>query len=166
MISGLNNRDSFIDALRAWTDVFMSTSIAGIFQYAKEQGVSMPQIGTMFRIRRRGSCGVSEVGLDLGISNPAASQMLERLVQAGLVERREDPGDRRARQIVLTERGHQLLRGAMEARTRSFGALADRLSARERHRAAAALRTLAAHAGGPGDMPSGPAQDSEEHPFT
>jgi DNA-binding MarR family transcriptional regulator len=166
LIPLLNNRDQFIDALGAWTDAFMSTSIAGIFQYAREQGVSMPQIGAMFRIRRRGSCGVSEVGLDLGITNPAASQMLERLVQGGLVERREDPDDRRARQIVLTERGHQVLRGAMDARTRSFSALADRLSARERGRAVGALRILAAHAGDPGDMLSRPVRDAKERSST
>jgi DNA-binding MarR family transcriptional regulator len=166
LISPPDNRDQFIDALRAWTDAFMSTAMAGIFQYAKEQGVSMPQIGAMFRIRRRGSCGVSEVGLDLGVTNPAASQMLERLVLAGLVERREDPDDRRARQIVLTERGHQVLRGAMEARTRSFGALADRLSPRERGRAAASLRTLAAHAGDPGDKLFRPAREAKEHSST
>ena len=143
----MDNREQFIDTLREWTEVFMSASMGTFLQFAKEQGLSVPQIGALFHINSRGTCGVSDIGDDLGVTSAAASQMLERLVQNGLVERSEDPNDRRAKQIVLTERGHRVVRGSMEARQRWFAALADGLSPHERDLAVASLRTLVAHSG-------------------
>jgi DNA-binding MarR family transcriptional regulator len=127
--------------------------------------VSVPQIGALFHIRSKGSCGVTDVGDDLGVTSAAASQMLERLVQNGLVERREDPDDRRAKRIVLTEEGHRLVRASMQARQRWFAALADRLSLSERELAAEALRTLVARSGAPSKhAPAHPQRDAKEHP--
>ena len=161
----MDSRDRFLSALREWTAVSMSTSMGAFLQFAKEQGLSVPQIGALFHINSRGACGVTDIGDDLGVTSAAASQMLERLVQNGLVERREDPDDRRAKRIVLTERGHRVLRGSLEARQRQFAALADRLSTRERDLAAAALRTLVARNGAsPTDAPSHPRRNAKEHP--
>jgi DNA-binding MarR family transcriptional regulator len=143
----MDSREQFLGALREWAAVFMSTSMGTFLQFAKEHGVSIPQIGALFHIRSKGSCGVTDIGDDLGVTSAAASQMLERLVQNGLVERREDPDDRRAKRIVLTENGHRLVRAGMEARQRWFAALADRLSPSERELAAEALRILVARGG-------------------
>ena len=169
----MDSRQRFLDALREWTAVSMRTSMGAFLQFAKEQGLSVPQIGALFHISERGTCGVTDVGEDLGVTSAAASQMLERLVQAGLVERREDPDDRRAKRIVLTGRGHRLVKETMEARQHHFAALADRLSAREREQAAEALRTLVARSGAPGaahagasphDAPSHHRPHAKEHP--
>ena len=143
----MDNRGRFLDALREWTAVSMSASMGALLQFVKEQGLSAPQIGALIHIKNRHACGVTDVGDDLGVTSAAASQMLERLVQGGLVERREDPDDRRAKRIMLTERGHRVLQGTLEARQRQFAALADRLSPHQRDRAAAALRVLVAHSG-------------------
>jgi DNA-binding MarR family transcriptional regulator len=56
--------------------------------------------------------GVSEVGDHLGVSNAAASQMVDRLVQQGLLERVESPADRRMKQLTLTARGRALVEKA------------------------------------------------------
>ncbi len=145
----------------------MSTSMGAFIQYAKEQGLSVPQIGALIHINSRGTCGVTDIGDDLGVTSAAASQMLERLVQSGLVERREDPDDRRAKQIVLTERGLRLVRGSMEIRQRQFAALADRMSARERGIAAAALRILVTRSAPPASKaaPAPSRPNMKEHPY-
>jgi DNA-binding MarR family transcriptional regulator len=161
----MDSREQFLDALREWTAVFMSASMGTFLQFAKERGVSMPQIGALFHIRSKGSCGVTDIGDDLGVTSAAASQMLERLVQNGLVERREDPDDRRAKRIVLTEEGQRLVRASMEARQRWFAALADRLSPHERDLAAEALRTLVARSGTSSKhAPAQPHHNAKEHP--
>jgi DNA-binding MarR family transcriptional regulator len=161
-------REELISALREWTAVSMSSSMGTFLQFAKEHGVSMAQIGALFRISRRGACGVTDIGDELGVTSAAASQLLERLVQSGLVRRREDPDDRRAKRIVLTERGRGLLRAVMEARLRWFVAVADRLPVHERAPAAAALRRLAARASalatGPGDGRTSPRPNARERP--
>ncbi|MDT0136407.1 MarR family transcriptional regulator [Acidovorax sp. PRC11] len=45
----------------------------------------------------------------LGIEGPTLIRTLDQLVAAGLVERREDPADRRARTLHLTEAGNAIL---------------------------------------------------------
>lgn len=122
----------------------MTASMRAFLQFAKEHGLSVPQIGALLRISHRGACGVSDLGDELGVTSAAASQMLERLVQGGLVERREDPDDRRAKRIELTDRGSRLVQATVELRRRQFSELAARLDPRERARAAAALRALVA----------------------
>ncbi|SAI55048.1 marR family transcriptional regulator [Bordetella ansorpii] len=49
----------------------------------------------------------------LGIEGPSLVRLLDHLVSAGLIERREDPSDRRARTLHLTESG-QALRAKLE----------------------------------------------------
>lgn len=46
----------------------------------------------------------------LGVDRTAMTYLLDDLQNAGLVERRPDPTDRRARRVVLTSAGHDLLR--------------------------------------------------------
>jgi DNA-binding MarR family transcriptional regulator len=142
----------------------MSTSMGTFLQFAKEQGLSVPQIGALFHINSRGTCGVTDIGDDLGVTSAAASQMLERLVQNGLVERREDPDDRRAKRIELTARGLRMVRGIMEIRQRQFAALAERMSPDERDLAISALRTLVARSGASTSktVPVQPRQNAKE----
>ena len=45
----------------------------------------------------------------LGIDRTAMTYLLDDLEQAGLVERRPDPTDRRARHVVITQTGRELL---------------------------------------------------------
>lgn len=45
----------------------------------------------------------------LGVDRTAMTYLIDELEQAGLVERRPDPADRRARRVVITERGRTLL---------------------------------------------------------
>ncbi len=93
----MQSPDPFVLALQNWVGMFMHRSMRDSIRFAKENGLSMSQVGAMFHIRH-GVDGVSDIGDDLGVTSAAASQMLERLVQAGLVTRTEDPHDRRAKQ--------------------------------------------------------------------
>ena len=132
-------------ALQSWIDVFMRRSMRNLLLFAKGSGLSMSQLGALFHILK-GTSGVSDIGDDLGISSAAASQMLERLVQQGLVSRSEDPRDRRVKQIVLTDKGQQILQGSMQAGKGWLDELADSLSLAEQEQVAAALNILIAKA--------------------
>lgn len=50
----------------------------------------------------------------LGVEGPSLVRVLDQLVAAGMIERREDPQDRRAKTIHLTEAG-QVLRERVES---------------------------------------------------
>jgi DNA-binding MarR family transcriptional regulator len=94
--------------LHEWFVIFRRSLMGNFFTYARNNGLTMAQFGAMLRIYHKGACGVSDIGSDLGVTNSAASQMLERLVQLKLITRSEDPNDRRVKQIVLTEKGTRI----------------------------------------------------------
>ncbi|MFG2575528.1 MarR family winged helix-turn-helix transcriptional regulator [Streptomyces sp. NPDC048481] len=74
-----------------------------------------PSYGFAFTRLSRGGATVTELGVHLGVTKQAASQLVDELVRQGYVERRPHPGDARARLIVLTERGRDCTRAAEEA---------------------------------------------------
>lgn len=132
----------FAQVLREWADVFMSRSMRETIQFWKDLGLSMPQISTMMRLNYQGPCGVSDVGSHLGVTNAAASQMVEKLVQQGLLERAEDPNDRRARQLTLTPRGRALIEKGLEARRRWLEELGQWLTSEQQKAVIVALPYL------------------------
>ena len=82
--------------------------IQSFMQSMKQHGLSTPQIHALMYIFHAGECQVSDIGGLADVSNAAASQLVERLVQQGLVDRREDPKDRRNRLVTLSKNGKAL----------------------------------------------------------
>jgi DNA-binding MarR family transcriptional regulator len=134
--------DPLVVTLQEWIEVSMHRSIRNFICYAREGGLSMSQLGALFHIHHRGSSGVTDLGDHLGVTSAAASQMLERLVQQGLILRSEDPSDRRVKQIVLTDKGLQVLQESIRARQRWLYDLAETLSDSEKEATIEALNTL------------------------
>ena len=97
-------------------DVAMHRSMRGWAQHARSMGLSMPQFSILMQLHYRGQCGVSELSERFGVSMAAASQHVENLVQAGLLERLETPQDRRVRVIQLSPSGRQLIEGGLARR--------------------------------------------------
>ena len=108
--------DPFVTTIYRWIEVSMHRSMRNFIHYVRDNGLSMSQLGALFHLTRMGSSGVTDLAGHLEVSNAAASQMLERLVQQGLILRTEDPNDRRVKQIILTERGSQVLEESIRAR--------------------------------------------------
>jgi len=104
------------EVLREWSEVFMHRSMRDFKRFMDATGLSFSQINILMRLVHGGSIGVSDIGDKMGITNAAASQAVERLVQLGLIERTEDPEDRRAKRLALTQKGHFLTEKGVEAR--------------------------------------------------
>ena len=58
--------------------------------------------------------------------------MLDRLVQQGLIQRTENPDDRRVKQISLTEKGAEKFQESLRARTDWLAELAEMLTVSEK----------------------------------
>jgi len=138
----MRQSDPFVVTLQRWIEVFMHRSVRDIIGCARESGLSMSQLGALFQIHRAGSSGVTDLGDNLGVTSSAASQLLERLVLQGLILRSEDPSDRRVKQLVLTEKGLQVLQESIRARQSWLSDLAETLSDSEREAVIAALNIL------------------------
>lgn len=72
--------------------------------------MTFSQLNALFRLYNTGPQTVAAVAKGADLSPAAASRMVERLVQAGLVERREDTVDRRQKRIEVTAEGIARLR--------------------------------------------------------
>jgi len=128
----MSNTDPFISSFQQWIDIFMHHSLHRFIHFARESGLSMSMIGTLFHLSKKGCAGVTEMGDHLGVTSAASSQMLERLVQQELILRTEDPTDRRVKQIVLTEKGHHMLDEGVRARQGWLDDLVEILSQEEK----------------------------------
>jgi DNA-binding MarR family transcriptional regulator len=100
-------------------------------------GLTTPQLATLEALRQPQT--PSAVARDLGLSRPATSQMIEKLVRKHLVHRTEGRVDRRQRSVVLSPRGRALVERIHEARAARFEASLAALPAAIRARLAAAL---------------------------
>jgi DNA-binding MarR family transcriptional regulator len=110
--------------------------------FMEETGLSFSHINTLMRLYHGGKCGVSEIGERLGITNAAASQSIDRLVNLGLIKRTEDPEDRRAKQLSLTQAGQALIEKGIEARSQWIECLTEAFTPAQQDMIIAALTLL------------------------
>lgn len=128
--------------IREWMDVFMHRSMRGWTRFAKSTGLSMPQFSILMQLHHKGPCGMSKISERFDISNAAASQLVEKLVHAGYLERAEDPSDRRAKLLKLSPSGAKLVEEGINERYRWMDELTKNLSAEQRAKVAEALNIL------------------------
>ncbi len=135
---------TFEAALAAWNDRMLQRAMQAFWQFTREAGISAPQMQTLMRLHYRGECNVSDVGSHLDISNPAASQLIQRLVADGLVARQATQNDRRTKTLTLTAKGQALVDAAIATRHAGLAQLAAGLGEAEKERIRAALLVLLA----------------------
>ncbi len=94
--------------------------------------LTTPQLAALEFARE--SRTVSMIATHLGLSRPAASQLIDKLVRGGLVRRVEGTLDRRQRNVILSAKGRALAGRIAAARAARFDAslavLAPDLAAR------------------------------------
>lgn len=76
---------------------------------AREIGVTKPQwqvLGVLQRFQGINQGGLADI---LEVEPMTAGRMIDRMQEAGLVERRADPADRRAWRLHLTRRGSEII---------------------------------------------------------
>jgi DNA-binding MarR family transcriptional regulator len=88
-------------------------------------GMSVAQFRLLIFVRRNPGTSLSPLAEHLATSLPAASQLVERLVQIGMLTRGPHPASRRRIEVHLTPAGAAAL-AQCDARTRSW--LCERLS--------------------------------------
>jgi DNA-binding MarR family transcriptional regulator len=79
--------------------------------------VTMSQAKCLYVVALRPGVGMSALAELLGVGLSSASGLVDRLVEHGYLERREDPADRRQQQVLITASGT-----AVVERTRELNA--------------------------------------------
>src|SRR5919107_2418607 len=122
-------RQGDVDALRIWfrfVRLHRRTS-AAIARELKALGLSIPQFDLLSTLTEREGVSQQELAQRLYVTKGNVSGLVDRLVEAGLVERRALPGDRRSNALYLTDKGRDLAERGIAAQrayvTRTLGSL-------------------------------------------
>lgn len=109
-------------------------------QRARQHGTTRAQWGVMSRLRRQEGLNQAALAEQMDLQPISLARLLDRLQGQKLIERREDPADRRAYRLYLTPEGRALVDDLDEVRT----AIAQEvLGGVEEQSIASALETLA-----------------------
>ncbi|MEZ4532136.1 MAG: MarR family transcriptional regulator [Thermomicrobiales bacterium] len=66
-------------------------------------GLTLPQVKALIYLYNNGERSMGELASGLAVSLPSASELVDRLIERGLVEKSVDPSDRRRVLVALTE---------------------------------------------------------------
>ncbi|HXM58491.1 MAG TPA: MarR family transcriptional regulator, partial [Candidatus Dormibacteraeota bacterium] len=94
-----------------------------------------------------GSLSMSELAVARNVALNTATSLVDRLVAAGLLERRSDPNDRRVVRVVTTAKGRTLVERLRSLRRAAIRRLLDELSDEEIGEILTAMPALARLAG-------------------
>ena len=88
----------------------ISSQVMGAMQeQLQDEDLSFSQMSALHQLRAFAPLSVGGLAERTGLSLPAASHLTDRLVVRGYAQRRENPDDRRAKLLELTERGQQIV---------------------------------------------------------
>lgn len=104
------------------------------------------QLAALYVLADGATTTTGELADQIGRSPSATSRLVDGLVRRRLVERREEPEDRRQRTLHLTQRGQALLRLVDRARADQFLTAVRPLPTPERAVVAMGVAALATHA--------------------
>ncbi|MGB8214154.1 MAG: MarR family transcriptional regulator [Anaerolineales bacterium] len=135
--------DDFSRSLLDGVAVLMRVSLQDMMAYIHPKGISMAQMNVLYQLYYRGPCDVLAFTRTHSLSPAGASQLIERMVRQGWVERVGDPADRRVHEVHLTGLGRQLAVDSIAARNKWITRFAARLTAKEQQQIARSFRLLA-----------------------
>ena len=87
----------------------MKKRLAKLSAIQSEQGIPLSHVQVLAMLEEGGSMSVSEISKRFGIAKPNITPLVDRLVNAGLVDRVRSESDRRVVNIVLLPAGEEKL---------------------------------------------------------
>lgn len=130
--------------------VFVALSVQSLAEV--DEVVTLVQLRALVMLTSRGPTNLSTLADALGVHASNASRTCEALVNMGLLNRRDDPSDRRNVVLAPAERGRDVVRAVLDHRAALLRDLLGRLSATDRKTLTGPLQRLVDAAG---DVPAG-----------
>ena len=97
----------------------------------REHGTPLSHVQVLAMLNDVGTMSVSEISRRLGIAKPNITPLVDRLYEAGYVDRQHDENDRRVVNIVLLEAGKEKLAAIRATISRQIQLQVDGLSVSE-----------------------------------
>jgi len=135
-------------ALKLW--VVLSRAHAAVTEHVRadisRHDLTQTEFAILEVLYHRGPLLLGEVQRRILVSSGGITYLVDRLEQRGLVERRDCPGDRRARYAALTAEGEALIGRIFPEHARCIEAAVGGLTEEEQAEAVRLLRTLGRYA--------------------
>jgi DNA-binding MarR family transcriptional regulator len=113
-----------------------------VLRLGTRNDLSLTSVATLATLERTGPCRLTDLATREGVTQPAMTQLVSRLQEAGLAVRAGDPEDGRVVLVHITDTGRAALAERRQARAASLAELLARLSEDERARLVAALPAI------------------------
>jgi DNA-binding MarR family transcriptional regulator len=127
-----------------------------------EERVTVPQFRMLVVLATRGATKLVALADLLQVAPSTAMRMVDRLIAAGLADRRANPENRRETLLQLTEEGRRIVEDVTARRRTALAEIVERLRPTER---LALIEALNAFNEAGGEPPAPTADDPEPHPL-
>lgn len=139
--------DNDVDAVMRASRALMGIAAASIAEV--DDLVTVAQLRILTMIYTRGPLNVTAVAKALDVSPSNASRACDRLMKAGLIDRRESPEDRRNVTLLLTETGRELVDRVTGHRRAAIEQVLRKITLHDRDRLVAVFDDFATASGEP-----------------
>ena len=123
----MEERTSAIDLLRK-VNRFLRAGDLDIDAVAE---LTMAQLKVLFRLHNRGAVTSGKLAAGLNVTLPTITSVIDRMIGHGLVERRDDPTDRRRVIVALSNDGEALVERIQQGRRQRLSVVIDALDAKD-----------------------------------
>ncbi len=117
--------DAVTDAVLTASRLLVAVSARSIA--AVDDSISLAQFRLLVVLSSRGQRKVTELADALGVNPSTATRAVDRLIEAGLVDRQTNPHSRREMQISLTKSGQRVVREVTRRRREEIAAIVERM---------------------------------------
>ena len=139
--------DVITDALLTASRLLVAISARSIA--VVDETITIPQLRTLVILSHRGPVNLATLAGLLEVQPSTTGRMVDRLVSAGLINRRPHPNSRRELVAELTPRGHKVVRRVTTHRRHEIARVVEKMPPRERRGLVAALTAFTAAGGEP-----------------
>jgi DNA-binding MarR family transcriptional regulator len=142
-----SNFEELVEQCAGLLPAFARAMNCAITELSQELEVTPAQVKVLLQLSRKEQMSVGEIADALYVSMPAASEIVDRLVETGHVSRASDPADRRRVIVSTTTESQRAIDRLVELRRSQVRKALLRLSPEERPIAARTLEALIAELG-------------------
>lgn len=139
--------DAITDALLTASRLLVAISAHSIALV--DESITIPQFRTLVILSHRGPVNLATLAGVLAVQPSTTGRMVDRLVSAGLIDRRRHPSSRRELVVELTARGRSIVRRVTAHRRVEIARVVQNMPARERGGLVRALTAFTAAGGEP-----------------
>lgn len=108
----------FLCSARVFARAVRDVIEADVLREVANDNLTMPHLKLLYLVAQTDSVTIGDTATFLGVSSPAASKTVEKLVRRRLIRRNDIRGDRRSSELSLTESGRRILEAYETARDR------------------------------------------------